>query len=240
MRWGALINTLAVIFGGVLGLMIGSKLKRRFQDILMCACGVAVIFIGIAGALQGLLTVSSDGRVISQNTVLLVFSLVIGGLVGEIVNIEKAMEALGNKLKKLAHADGDNSFAEGFIDASLIICVGAMAICGSIEDGINVNPGVLVTKSILDLIIVMIFASTKGIGAVFSAIPLFIYQGSITLAAYFAGSFMPEALTSLLSFVGSVLIFCIGINLVFGKKIKTGNLLPALLVPVFYYLFTLI
>ena len=230
---GTLINVLAIILGGGVGLLIKHGLKQRFQDILMQACGIATIFIGASGALVGLLQVSDTGLE-TRNILLLVFSLVIGSLIGEALNIELHMERLGERLKSTLNAKHDTKFVEGFVSASLVTCVGAMAIVGSIQDGLTGDYSMLVTKSLLDFVIVVIFASTLGIGAMFSAIPLGIYQGGITLFAVLIAGHMSEALIANLSGIGSVLIFCVGINLAFGKRIKVGNMLPAILIPIIY------
>lgn len=233
---GTLINTAAVIAGGLVGLCLKNGLKKRVQDILMQACGIATVFIGASGALSKMLVIR-DGQLEATGTMLLIFSLVIGGIAGEWLDIEQKMDILGEKIKKAVKAQNDNLFVEGFVNVSLIICVGAMAIVGSIQDGISGDYSMLMAKAVLDLVIVLIFASTYGIGAVFSAVPIFIYQGSITLLAAFFGSFVSDVIVSDLSYVGSVLIFCVGINIAFGKRIRVGNLLPALIVPVLYHIF---
>lgn len=233
---GTLINTAAVIAGGLVGLCLKNGLKKRVQDILMQACGIATVFIGASGALSKMLVIR-DGQLETTGTMLLIFSLVIGGIAGEWLDIEQKMDILGEKIKKAVKAQNDNLFVEGFVNVSLIICVGAMAIVGSIQDGISGDYSMLMAKAVLDLVIVLIFASTYGIGAVFSAVPIFIYQGSITLLAAFFGSFVSDVIVSDLSYVGSVLIFCVGINIAFGKRIRVGNLLPALIVPVLYHIF---
>ncbi len=233
---GTLVNVLAVLAGSGLGMLIKTGLKRRFRDILMQACGIATIFLGISGALAGLLKVE-NGAVSTQNTMLLIFSLVLGGLVGEALNIEAGMEALGERLKRLVRDKSDSRFVDGFVTASLVICVGAMAIVGSIQDGLTGDHTLLFSKSLLDFVIVMVFAATFGLGVMFSALPLGILQGGITLAAALVAGFLSEALISDLSCVGSVLIFCVGLNVAFNAKIRVGNLLPALLVPVLWALF---
>ena len=232
---GTIINTVAVIVGGLIGLLFKKGIKERFEKTLMAACGVSTIFIGVTGALQGMFTVN-DGKIETQGTMLLIFSFVIGGLIGEFINIEKRMDVLGEKLKKIFHAEKDNKFVDGFVNTSLIICIGAMAIVGSIQDGLTGDYSMLTAKAILDLVIVVIMTSTYGIGAICSAIPIFVYQGAITLLGHFAGNVISEELISYLSYIGSALIFCVGINITFGKKIRVGNLLPALIVPVFYVL----
>lgn len=233
---GTLVNVLAVLAGSGLGMLIKTGLKRRFRDILMQACGIATIFLGISGALAGLLKVE-NGAVSTKNTMLLIFSLVLGGLAGEALNIEAGMEALGERLKRLVRDKSDSRFVDGFVTASLVICVGAMAIVGSIQDGLTGDHTLLFSKSLLDFVIVMVFAATFGLGVMFSALPLGILQGGITLAAALVAGFLSESLISDLSCVGSVLIFCVGLNVAFNAKIRVGNLLPALLVPVLWALF---
>ncbi len=230
---GTIINTVAVVIGGIIGFLFKKGISERYEKTLMAACGVSTIFIGVTGTLQGMLTVT-DGKIQTQGTMLLIFSFVIGGLVGEFINIEKKMDSLGEKLKKLFHAEKDNKFVDGFVNTSLIICVGAMAIVGSIQDGLTGDYSMLTAKAILDLVIVVIMTSTYGLGAICSAIPIFVYQGAITLLGHFAGNVISEELIGYLSYIGSALIFCVGINITFGKKIRVGNLLPALLIPVFY------
>lgn len=230
---GTLINTAAVIVGGIIGLCLKNGIKKELQNIMMQACGVATIFIGAAGALSKML-VLEDGQFATTGTMLLIFSLVIGSALGYLLAIEKRMDGIGEKIKKAVKAQNDNLFVEGFVNVSLIICVGAMAIVGSIQDGISGDYSLLTAKAILDLVIVVIFAATYGIGAVFSAVAILVYQGSITLLAAFFGSFVSEVIISDLTFVGSVLIFCVGVNISFGKKFPVGNMLPALLVPVVY------
>ena len=232
---GTIINTAAVVLGGVLGMLLNKGITERFQKTLMAACGVSTIFIGITGTLQGMLTVT-DGKIQTQGTMLLIFSFVLGGLFGEFLNIEKRMDGIGEKLKKLLKAENDNKFVDGFVNTSLIICVGAMAIVGSIQDGLTGDYSMLTAKAILDFVIVVIMASTYGVGAMCSAIAILVYQGAITLVSHFAGNFICEELTGYLSYIGSALIFCVGINITFGKKIRVGNLLPALLVPAVYVL----
>lgn len=231
---GTIINVLAVLIGGGIGLFIKSGLKKRFQDILMQACGLATIFIGISGALTGMLFIDESGSVSSRNTMLVVCSLVIGGLAGELINIELRLDHFGEKLKALVKAQNDNSFVDGFVTASLVICVGAMAIVGALEDGLTGDYSMLAAKALLDFIIVMVFASSLGAGVMFSALPLGIYQGAITLCAVLISPFLSDTLISNMSCVGSVLIFCVGYNIAFGKKIRVGNLLPAILIPVIY------
>ena len=151
-----------------------------------------------------------------------------------VATIEKGLDTVGEKLKRMARSNGDNRFVEGFVTASLVVCVGAMAICGPLEEGLTGNSQTLFIKAILDLVIVAVFASVYGVGALFSALSVGVFQGTITVFAGLIAPFMSETLITNLSGVGSVLIFAVGINLLFPKKIKVGNLLPALLIPVVY------
>lgn len=230
---GTIINTAAVVAGGLIGMRLKSGLKKSMQDILMQACGLASLFIGAAGALSKMLTFK-DGVLETQGTMLLIFSLVLGSVLGEWLNIEQKMDFVGEKIKKAVGANNDNLFVDGFVNVSLVICVGAMAIVGSIQDGISGDYSLLTAKAILDLVIVIVFASTYGLGAVFSAAAIFVYQGAITLAAAFLGNFVSDVIINDLTFIGSTLIFCVGVNIAFGKKFKVGNMLPSLIIPVIY------
>ncbi len=232
---GTIINTGAVIAGGILGIILKKGIPEKCQHILMQACGIATIFIGISGVLKEMLVIS-NGTIETKGTFLLIFSLVLGGLAGSLMSIEDRLEHMGDILKRKLHSEKDTRFVEGFVTSTLVICVGAMAIVGSIEDGLTGNCSTLTAKAILDFVIVLIFASTLGKGVVFSALPLFFYQGAITVLAALLGDFMDASLISDISFIGSALIFCVGINIAFGKKFNTGNLLPALLVPIIVHL----
>ena len=220
---GTIINTAAVVGGGLIGICLKRGMKQKMQDTLMQACGVSVIFLGISGTLSKMNSIENSDMV-------LILSLVIGSLIGEWLDIEQKMDLIGEKIKAAVKAQNDSKFVDGFVNVSLIICVGAMAIVGSIQDGISGDYSMLAAKAILDFVIVMVFASTYGIGAIFSAVLIFLYQGSITLAAAAFGSFASMAVIDNLSFVGSALIFCVGVNVGFGKRINVGNMLPALVI----------
>lgn len=225
---GTIINVAAVILGGGAGMLLKGGLKERYQQILMQALGVCTIFIGISGALKGMYRIES-GVLETSGTMLLIASLVLGSLLGEWIQIEKWMDHFGEWLRKKAGGKNDSQFVEGFVSASLVICVGAMAIVGALEDGMRGDYSMLAAKAVLDGIIVLVFASSYGKGAVFSALPVGLWQGSITLFARFLEPVLTAQIISDLSFVGNVLIFCVGINLAFGKKFRVGNMLPALL-----------
>lgn len=230
---GTIVNTAAVVGGGVLGTFFGNKITRNLQDMLMKAMGVAVLFIGVSGTLQYMF-VLKDGKVSTQGTMLLILSLALGGLLGEIIGIEKQIEKLGGWLKEKINRKNDGDFVDGFVNTSLLVCVGAMGMVGSIQDGLTGDTSMLFAKAAIDIVLVMVNASIFGVGAAFSAAPMFLYQGIITLIASSGSNYISSALIDNLSMVGASLIFCIGINLVWGKKINVGNMIPALLIPIIY------
>ncbi len=228
---GTIINTVAVVAGGLLGMLLKKGIAQRFEKILMQALGLATIFIGAGGVFKYMLTLE-NGALNTRGTMLLIFSLVIGCVIGQLVDIESKMEVLGAKLKAAVGRQNDSKFVDGFVTTSLIICVGAMAIVGAMEDGLSGNCSTLVAKALLDFALVAIMASTYGVGAVFSAVPIFVYQGAITLISALFGAIISPALIAQLSFVGSALIFCVGVNLVREKTFCVANMLPALLIPI--------
>lgn len=224
---GTLINTGAIVVGGVFGKLFGRFLKERHQDTLVKTCGVSTMFLSIAGVMEKMLTVE-DGALVSGQALFLVLCLVLGALVGEIINFEGLFERFGEWLKIKTGNARDKGFVNAFVTTSFTVCIGAMAIIGSIQDGIFGDYTILATKSILDFIIVLVLTGSMGNGCAFSAIPVFLLQGSMTLLARVIEPIMTEAALANLSLVGSVLIFCVGINLVFEKRIRVANLLPAL------------
>lgn len=225
---GTIINCVAILAGGIFGHFFGKLLNERIQTTLTTACGVSVLFIGIGGALEGMLTVNGN-FVTSGRGVFIVVCLILGALVGELLNIEGAFERFGEWLKKKTGNAKDKNFVEGFINASFTVCIGAMAIVGSIEDGLNGDYSILLTKSILDLIIVMVMTVSMGKGPVFSFIPVFVLQGLVTVLSKVIQPILTAESLGNLSMVGSVLIFCVGLNLVWGKKVKVANFLPAII-----------
>lgn len=228
---GTLINGLAVVAGGLLGLVFRRGLPQRFQNTLMQALGLSSIFIGISGSLEKMLQIQ-NGFVCVQGTLLAVLSLAAGALLGEWINLERRFEQLGLWLKKKTGSEKDSRFMQGFLTASLTICIGAMAIVGALQDGLSADPSLLITKAVLDCLIIMIFTSAFGKGAVFSVIPLVFFQGSITILAQFIAPLLTTQMLDNLSMIGSMLIFCVGINLIFNTKIRVANLLPALLIAI--------
>lgn len=194
-------------------------------------CGISTLFIGTSGALEGMMQVEGSSLV-SGKSMLIVICLTIGTLIGEILNIEDKFESFGEWLKLKSGNAKDSKFVTGFVTASLTICIGAMAIVGAIQDGIQGDYSILATKAVLDFIIIMVMTCSMGKGCIFSAIPIAVFQGSISLLARAIRPIMTEAALFNLSLVGSVLIFCVGVNLVWGKKVRVANLLPSIVIAV--------
>lgn len=230
---GTLINVGGIIVGGCVGILFRKAIGERIQNTLMTAIGVCVLFIGIGGALEEMMTVS-HGALITGGTMMMIGSFAIGALIGEGLNIERRMEQFGEWLKIKTKSEGDSSFVESFVNASLTVCIGAMAIVGAIQDGISGDYSLLAAKAVLDLIIVLVMAASMGKGCIFSAIPVGIFQGGITLLANAVEPLVTERALSNLSLIGSMLIFCVGVNLVWGKKIRVANLLPAVIIAVLW------
>lgn len=234
---GTLGNMVLILIGATIGTIIKGGLKQRFQDTVMSGLGLAVMFIGISGALEGLL-VLENGKLVSSNIMLMIASLAIGGFIGEAINIEAKLDNVGKwmKSKLKVNEENEKGFVEGFVSSSLLYCVGAMAIIGSLRDGLLGDPSMLLAKGFIDGTVAIFFAGTFGKGVFFSVIPVGIYQGIITVSARFVEPLLSDQMVSNISFVGNILIFAIGINMIFGKKIKCGNLLPAVLIPIVYEL----
>ena len=228
---GTLINTAAIIFGGIIGHFIGKLFKQEQQTALNNVCGISVMFIAIAGAMQGMLHIDA-GTIVSGKSMLVVLCLAIGTIIGELIGIEKGFERFGEWLKKKTGNSKDKQFVNAFVTASLTVCIGAMAIVGAIQDGITGDYSTLAVKAVLDLIIIAVMTSSLGKGCVFSAIPVFAFEGIITLLARLVSPVMTDPAIAYLSLIGSVLIFCVGVNLVWGKIIRVANMLPAVILAV--------
>lgn len=229
---GTIINALAVFTGGVLGILFKRFLKESYQETIIKATGFSVVFLGAAGTLSKMLSIEPDGSLSTTGTLLMVISLALGALIGELLALDAKFESFGEWLKRKSGSDGDNQFVNGFVSASLTVSIGAMSVIGSIQDGIYGDHSTLVAKAIIDFIIVLIMASSMGKGCIFSCIPVAILQGTMTALAVLLSRFMTDAVLDNISLVGNILIFCVGINLVWPKTIKTANLLPSLLVAV--------
>lgn len=227
---GTVVNMLAVVVGGMFGLAVKGGMKEHFQTALIHILGVATVFVGGSGALSGLFHVGEEGKLQTSGEVVMIIALVAGVLIGEFLDIEEKLERFGHFLKSKAGRAEDNRFVEGFVNASLVVCVGAMAVVGSLRDALSADPSTLYTKSILDGLIIIVFASTYGIGAIFSALAIGLLQGSVTLCAALVAPLFSAAVIENLSLIGSVLIFCVGANLAFDAKFRVANMLPALVV----------
>lgn len=228
---GTIVNAVSIIVGGFCGIQFGSLLKERHQETLTMACGVSVLFIGIAGTMPYMLDIGSKG-IPDGGTLPMVGCLALGGLIGEVLDIERRIEMFGEWLKAKTGNAKDVRFVYGFVTASLTVCIGAMAIVGAIQDGMTGDWSILAAKSVLDLIIVMVMTCAMGKGCMFSAIPVFLFEGAITLLAVMVEPFMTEAALNYISFVGSILIFCVGVNLVWERGIRVANMLPSLVLAV--------
>ncbi len=216
---GTIVNSLAIVFGCIIGLILKDHFPKRVSVILFQGIGLTTLMIGIQMAIQG------------TEVLLIILSMVIGGMIGEIIDIEKRLDHLGNRIKKLFNKqEGKERFTEGFIAASLLYCVGSMAVMGAIEEGINGNPDILLAKSALDGISSIIFSSSLGVGVLFSAIPVFLYQGTITQIAHLAKNLITNDMINEMTAVGGILIIGLALGILEIKKIKVANLLPSLLI----------
>ncbi len=223
---GTIINSAAIILGGIIGHFTGKLFKQEQQTALNRTCGISVMFIAIAGAMQGMMHIDS-GSIVSGKSMLVVLCLAIGTILGELLGIEKRFERFGEWLKKKTGNSGDKQFVNAFVTASLTVCIGAMAIVGAIQDGIMGDYSTLAVKAVLDLIIIAVMTSSLGKGCAFSAIPVLVFEGTVTLLARLVSPFMTDMAIAYLSLIGSILIFCVGINLVWGKMIRVANMLPS-------------
>ena len=223
---GALINAAAILFGGSIGLLFKGKISNKLSESITRAMGLCICIIGISGALEG-------------DLMLLVVSLMLGTLTGELLNIDGKLNTLGLYLQKnLTREDSHSKFAEGFVTATLLFCVGAMAVVGSIESGLRNDYSIIVTKSIIDGGVAMVFASYLGLGVLFSAFAVLLYQGAIEFFAGYLQDVLTISLITQISAAGGVMILAIGFNMAVGAKIKVANLLPGLIfVAGYYYLF---
>lgn len=233
---GILANVLGIVGGGLLGLGCGRLISERFQKTLMMACAVAVMFLGLTGTVKEMLAVGADGKILLVGTNCMLASLIGGALLGEAINIEDRMEKFGIWLRQKTGSSGDTRFVDGFVTASLTVCIGAMAVIGSINDRLLGDPSVLFAKTVLDAVIVMIMTATLGKGCIFSALSVGIFQGAIFLAAGFLEPIMTPAALKSLSAVGDILIFCVGTNLFGLPHVRVANFLPALVIAVIWVL----
>lgn len=236
---GTLINVAGIVCGGLVGLAWGKRMKPHYQETLTRAIGVCVMFVGIGGAMEEMMTVSGDSLG-SGGTMMMVVSFAVGALVGEWIDLEGRLEQFGEWLKVKTGNGGERAFVDGFVTASLTVCIGAMAVVGSIQDGIYGDYSTLALKAVLDLLIVCVMTASLGKGCIFSAIPVALFQGTITLCARGIEPLMTEQARGNLSLTGSILIFCVGVNLIWEKKLKVANMLPTIVVAVLLGFFRLL
>lgn len=233
---GTLINVACIAAGGLVGLLCRGAITQRLQQALLRSCGVAVMFVGIAGTLEKMLTASlaADGTIAlaSGGTMMMVACLAVGTVLGEALDLDARFEDLGIWLREKTGSSGDARF----VTASLTVSIGAMAIVGSIQDGLAGDYSTLMLKGALDAIIVCAMAASMGRGCLFSALPVGVLQGSMTALATLLHPIMTEAALANLSLVGSMLVFCVGVNLIWPRTFKPANMLPSVVIAVVYAL----
>lgn len=232
---GTIINVAAIIAGGLIGVIGGKWINDRAQETIIRAMGVCVIFVAIAGVLQKMLFIE-NGALSSTGTLMLIVSVALGGLIGELLNIDGGMLRFGAWLREKTGNGRDSRFLDAFISATMTVCIGAMAIVGAVEDGIHGDYSILAAKALMDFVIILVMASSMGKGCIFSAIPVGILQGAVTLLARLVEPLLTQAALANLSLVGSALIFCVGVNLIWKNTIRVANLLPSLIIAVVYAL----
>lgn len=231
---GTIVNCGTVALGTTLGLLLKGGLPKRFEKTIMSSLSLCAFFIGIGGVLSQTL-VFEDGKFSTQYTMLMVLCLSVGAMIGEALDIERRLEGIGEWFKRLIPSgDSSSTFVEAFVSASLLFCVGAMSIVGALEDGLNGNPSILYAKAVMDGVASIIFTASLGAGVYLSILAVLLYQGGITLLAGLIRPFLSDLLIGQMSCIGSVLIFAIGFNLLDSKKIKVGNLLPAMFLPILF------
>lgn len=231
---GTIINVCCIVAGGLVGLVGKRFISQRLQDALLKACGLSVIFLGLGGALEKMLSVATavDGSVAlsSGGTMMILVSLAAGSAIGEAIDLDARFEALGNWLREKTGSSGDATFVDGFVTASLTVCIGAMAIVGSIQDGISGDYTTLALKGAIDAVCICAMAASMGKGVVFSALPVGAWQGLVTAASTLLQPVMTQAALDNLGLVGSILIFCVGVNLIWPRTFKPANMLPAVFI----------
>lgn len=230
---GSIVNAGAIVTGGLIGLAVGSFISKRVQATLVSGMAVGTLFIGAGSTFSKMLVSGEGGSLESRGALMLVISLAVGAVAGELLDIDGKMERFGEWLKRVSHNERDGSFLDAFVTASLTFCIGAMAILGALEDGLKGDPSLLYLKSVMDGIFTIALTASLGKGVLFSAIPILLFQGSITLASSLLRPIMTPEVLDAISLVGGALIFCVGWNILWHeKKIRVANLLPALVVAV--------
>lgn len=234
MLTGTIINSILVLAGGAAGLLVKKILPARLKDSAMQAIALVVMFIGIGGAVSACLTFQ-DGVFGTKDTLVMILSMVSGTILGELIDIERHLDRLGNFFRqKLTKENGASTFAEGAVTATLLFCVGAMAVVGALDNGIRGNYDVLLAKSVIDCIAALILASTLGASVLLAAIPVFLYQGAISMLGVYIEPYLTDAVISQMTLTGSILIFGIGIKMLGIVRLRLGNMLPAVFMPVLF------
>ena len=239
---GTIINVCCIVAGGLVGLVGKRFISQQLQDALLKACGLSVIFLGLGGALEKMLTVATaadgtvataaDGTVVlsSGGTMMILVSLAAGSAIGEAIDLNARFEALGSWLREKTGSSGDAAFVDGFVTASLTVCIGAMAIVGSIQDGISGDYTTLALQGAIDAVCICAMAASMGKGIIFSALPVGVWQGLVTATSSLLQPVMTQAALDNLGLVGSILIFCVGVNLIWPRTFKPANMLPAVFI----------
>jgi hypothetical protein len=232
--FGTTVNAASIVAGGAVGLLLKKGIPDRLSQEMTQMCGLGIFLIGINGVVVSMIHAdTATGTLSDSGGLLLVISLVLGGLIGELLRIDDRVNDLGQRIEVRLGAEG---FARGFVSASLLFCIGAMAIVGALNDGLRGDSSVLLIKSALDAILAAVLASSLGFGVLFSAIPVFLYQGAIALGAQFLAPFLTDGLLEMICMVGYAIVLVIGTGQMGFFKVKTANLLPALLIPILYQL----
>ena len=234
---GSIVNAAAIVVGGCVGLVAGKTISERARATLVSGMAVGTLFVGASATFSKMLSVGDSGVVECRGALMLVMSLAIGAVAGEIIDIDGMLEQFGVWLRRVSRNENDGSFLDGFVTASLTYCIGAMAILGALAAGLRGDPSLLYLKSVMDGIFTIALTASLGKGVVFSAIPILLYQGGITLAAYPLRPVMTTDALDAISLTGGVLIFCVGWNILWReKKIRVANLLPSLAVAIVWTL----
>ena len=221
---GVIINVAAVLAGGTLGLLLGERVPQRLRETIMQGLALCILLIGAQGALE------------TANVLAVIVCMVAGGLLGEALDIEKRLESLGALAeRKFAHGGQNGRFAQGFITASLLFCVGAMAVVGSLNAGLTGDNSTLIAKAALDLVTAVFFAAALGPGVLLAAAAVLVYQGAIALMAGWLAPVLTDAIVTEMSAVGGLLIMGLSFNMLGMAKIRVGNLLPAIFLPILYF-----
>lgn len=226
---GTLIDMSGIVAGGMTAIIFGRLFSDSMKEMMMNVCGVSVFVIGITGIMQGMLTVSG-GSVSVNGSVALLISLAIGTVLGELIDIENRVNRLGEKLERKVKPGEGTGMAEGFVEASLVVGIGALAVMGPITEGLYGDHSLLIAKAVFDFVIIMILTIPYGKGCMLASVPVGLIQGTITLAACQAKAFLTDAALASLTTTGSILILCLGINLIWDKKIRVANMLPVILI----------